>query len=111
MNNDIVKSVEDRERFEGNGGGSASMEMPRYRSHKIVHALKIEEVIDPTKPGNESDGSRILRFEEYAYAPMRVSHDYVRKHNPQVGGYYVVYDGGYASWSPAEAFESGYTRL
>jgi len=25
-----------------------------------------------------------------------------------VGGYYVMYEDGYASWSPAEAFESGY---
>ena len=29
----------------------------------------------------------------------------------QVGGYYVVYTGGYKSWSPAEAFEDGYTKV
>lgn len=26
-------------------------------------------------------------------------------------GYYVVYDGGYKSFSPAEAFEGGYTKI
>ena len=28
-----------------------------------------------------------------------------------VGGYYVLYKGGFESWSTAEAFEDGYTRL
>ncbi|MCK9988658.1 MAG: hypothetical protein AzoDbin1_05130 [Azoarcus sp.] len=28
-----------------------------------------------------------------------------------VGGYYVVYEDGYKSFSPAIAFESGYTRI
>lgn len=26
-------------------------------------------------------------------------------------GYYVVYDDGYKSWSPAKAFEEGYTKI
>ena len=29
----------------------------------------------------------------------------------KVGGYYVVYEDGYKSFSPAEAFESGYKRV
>ena len=33
------------------------------------------------------------------------------KHQPTVGGYYVVYKDGYKSFSPADAFESGYTRV
>lgn len=37
--------------------------------------------------------------------------NYVRKHSPKVGGYFVVYPDGYQSWSPEEAFESGYTRV
>lgn len=86
-------------------------EMTRYRSHKEVWALKIKEIIDPTEPGNESDGSRILVFEDGCYADMRVDHEYVHKHNPQADGYYVVYKDGYKSWSPAEAFEEGYTRV
>jgi len=33
------------------------------------------------------------------------------KHKPEVGGYYVVYADGYKSFSPAQAFEEGYTRV
>jgi hypothetical protein len=40
-----------------------------------------------------------------------VTVDYLIKHQPKVGGYYVEYEDGYASWSPAEAFESGYDQL
>jgi hypothetical protein len=89
---------------------SPSVEMPRYRSHKDVWALKIRDISDPTQPGNESDGSRLLHFEEAGYGARRVDAAYVRKHNPQIGGYFVVYKDGYESWSPAQAFEEGYTR-
>lgn len=88
---------------------AAQQEMPRYRSHKLVWALKITG-IEPTIPApeQESDGSTRLLFSDN-YAPRKVSRDYMRKHTPQVGGYYVVYEGGYESWSPADVFEAGYT--
>lgn len=94
---------------------NAQMEMPRYRSHKEVWALKIaatEKDSDvAAKESRETDGSATLFFEDERYAPIKVQQDYVRKHNPKVGGYYVVYNDGYKSWSPAEAFESGYTKV
>lgn len=40
-----------------------------------------------------------------------MSREWMTKHNPVVGGYLVLYDDGYCSFSPAEAFESGYTRI
>lgn len=107
----LIESMLARERFEREGGGSVSTPMPRYKCHKEVWALKIGEVIDPTQPGNESDGSRLLSFTEAGFATMRVDREYVRKHNPQIGGYYVVYQDGYKSFSPADAFEDGYTRI
>lgn len=92
----------------------AQTEMPRYKSHKIVHALKITAIeFDKDKAnaeGRETDGSAVIFPLEDRYAPFKVDHAYVSKHKPQVGGYYVVYPDGYKSWSPAEAFESGYTR-
>ena len=99
--------------------GSPSVEMPRYRSHKEVWALKILAISDPTQPGNESDGSRLLHFVESGYANRCVSADFVRRHlplihlhnHPYIGGYFVVYKDGYASFSPAQAFEEGYTRI
>ena len=90
---------------------STSAEMPKYRCHKDVWALKIRDITIPMQPGNESDGSRLIHPAETGYGAFRVNHEYVRKHNPQVGGYYVVYKDGYQSFSPADAFEEGYTRL
>ena len=40
-----------------------------------------------------------------------VDSDYVRKHKPEVGGYYVVYEGRLQVILSAAAFESGYTVL
>ena len=82
-----------------------SIEMPRYKSHKTVHALKIKGVnaID--------DGSIVLTFEEQNYAGLKRDNEWAVKHKPEVGGYYVVYADGYTSYSPAKAFEEGYTRI
>jgi hypothetical protein len=86
--------------------------LPSYQSHKQVWALKIKEIhFDRNRRGEneETDGTAIIVPEEGGYAPIRVSAEYVNKHNPQVGGYWVQYQDGYQSWSPAELFESGYT--
>ena len=92
-----------------------SREMPRYKCHKEVWALKIKAI--EQAPANEeapagSGGTWLLIPEDAGYGPVRVPHySYYEKHSPQVGGYYVVYDDGYKSYSPAKAFEDGYTRL
>jgi hypothetical protein len=85
--------------------------LPRYRCHKEVQALKIKDVVHQDGPGDPQEASAILTFEEPGYDPIRVSAEYVKKHNPQAGGYLVVYADGYQSWSPAEAFEAGYKRV
>lgn len=89
--------------------------LPRYRCHKEVSALKIEEVL-PKVYENESencegDGSRIIIPEDKQYDPFTVDYAYFSKHDPKAGGYYVVYADGYKSYSPAAAFESGYTKI
>lgn len=89
----------------------AAVEMPRYQSHKKVWALKIKSIgADPSAPQG-SFGSCIFTPEEDGYAPVKLDAAYVDKHKPEVGGYYVVYPDGYKSFSPAKAFEDGYTRL
>ena len=89
---------------------SISVEMPKYKSHKEVWALKIKSIVrDGEGENRDSDGSAIITPEEEGYAPFRVEGDYLHKHKPQVGGYYVVYKDGYKSYSPAEAFEEGNT--
>ena len=87
-------------------------EMPQYQSHKKVWALKIAAIKrDGEGENRETDGSAMITPEEEGYAPFRVDQEYMRKHKPEVGGYYIVYKDGYKSWSPAEAFEEGYTKL
>ena len=83
----------------------SSVEMPKYKCHKEVCALKIKSIV------RESDGSAIITPEEEGYDPFRVEPDYINKHKPQIGGYYVVYKDGYKSFSPANAFEEGYSRI
>lgn len=79
--------------------------MPKYQCHKQVWALKIKDVIEG------EDGLDYIVPEDPRYGRVFVSVDYVLNHAPQAGGYYVVYEDGYKSFSPAEAFEAGYTRI
>jgi hypothetical protein len=75
-------------------------QLPQYQSHKVVGALRIAKiegnVLTPADPG---------------FAPFLLDKEYLRRNNAQVGGYYVVYADGYKSFSPAKAFEEGYTRI
>lgn len=89
------------------------VEMPKYKCHKEVWALKIVEIEhnNADDPNAETDGSALLSVAEGGYAKVHVDHDYMRKHKPEVGGYYVVYKGGYKSFSPADVFEDGYTLI
>jgi hypothetical protein len=87
------------------------IQMPRYRCHKEVFALKIKTVEPDGSAPRGAAGSCIITPHESGYAPFRVDEEYCRKHNPQAGGYYVVYDDGYKSFSPAKAFEEGYRRI
>ena len=91
---------------------TAVCEMPKYQCHKKVWALKIARIENIVPPQNcESDGSCMLIPEEPQFAGIKVSWEYMKKHMPVAGGYYVVYEGGYASFSPADAFEAGYSRI
>jgi hypothetical protein len=82
----------------------AQCEMPKYQCHKKVWALKIKDI-------SVSGNQWLLSFEEKDYSPIQVTCGWRDKHNPQAGGYYVVYEDGYKSFSPADSFESGYTRI
>lgn len=84
-------------------------EMPRYKCHKEVWALRIAE-IHPGRGDGGGPGATMVPS-DVGYAPFSVGEDYLSKHNPKEGGYYVVYSDGYKSFSPAAAFEEGYTRV
>lgn len=82
-------------------------EMPRYKCHKEVHALKIERVETPGSSMNH----RILHFADARFESKLMSAEFSRKHEPVAGGYYVVYEDGYESWSPGGVFEAGYSLI
>lgn len=86
-------------------GNDVQREMPKYKCHKVVSALQIGHIDVRT------DGSAMISPVDGGYAPFEVDGVYVDKHRPLSGGYYVVYDDGYKSYSPAEVFEAGYTRM
>jgi|GEM_PF-687979 len=81
--------------------------LPRYQSHKKVWALKIKEIIPP----QIGDPKTKIVPVDSSYALIGVDAEYMAKHKPQPGGYYVVYEGGYKSYSPADAFEAGNTLI
>jgi hypothetical protein len=84
------------------GQGVVVAEMPLYQSHKRVHALKIKELV--------GDGYT-LRFEQVEFADKPVAPALFARYTPVPGDYYVVYEDGYESISPAKAFDAGYNRV
>ncbi|WP_288365576.1 hypothetical protein [uncultured Marinobacter sp.] len=79
--------------------------LPTYRCHKQVRAVQIRR-IDVRQQAYDA-----LLIPEGGYAPIPVSLEFMEKHRPHVGGYLVVYDDGYLSFSPAGPFEAGHTLI
>ena len=83
-----------------------SQEFPKYKCHKEVRAVKLARVEHHQNPT-----SIFLVPEDKRFDKIEVDYNFIAKHNPAAGGYYIVYQDGYTSWSPAEAFEDGYTLI
>jgi hypothetical protein len=75
-------------------------DLPRWQCHKEVFADKIV---------GSADVGRDLYLASGAF--VRVQRELQTNGRPIIGGYYVRYLDGYESWSPADAFEDGYTRI
>jgi len=90
--------------------------LPQYQCHKKVWALKIAEIHHNTNPdstgksGASSYGAKLVP-EDKRYGVIDVDASYMTKHPAEVGGYFVIYEDGYKSYSPAPVFESGYTLI
>ena len=83
------------------------MELPHYRSHKVVQAIRIEyvRVLEPGARG------AMLTPYDASYPAFQVNHVFVIRNQPYPGGYYIRYKDGYESFSPAGAFEDSYERV
>ena len=82
----------------------SGIQLPRYKCHNEVGAAKIERI---WFDGIES--KILIELVGFRYATIELSQEFFNKHRPRPGGYFVQYDDGYQSFSPADAFESGYT--
>ncbi|MER9217886.1 hypothetical protein NKI48_02975 [Mesorhizobium sp. M0644] len=84
-----------------------SAEMPCYQCHKKVSALKIASVI-------LSAAGIVTKIIAIGHSrPLAVPKDWHKRYagTDDDKGYFVLYDGGYASWSPSKEFEDGYTLI
>lgn len=77
--------------------------LPRWKSHKEVCADKIMEVWSAPLAWRLAGGGMV----NVSLALL----ERVPRDKDVIGGYYVRYADGFESWSPAQAFEEGYTRL
>lgn len=82
-------------------------EMPRYECHKKVWAIKIAAV------EIHQDKSATIAPSDDGYAVFKTAPAWAERFKSTADdpGYYVVYEDGFASWSPSKAFEAGYVRI
>ena len=79
--------------------------LPLYRSHKEVHAGKILFM------ARDDDNELLMLHLDSMANILPVPLAFLDRHKPEIGGYYVRYADGYESYSPAQAFEEGYTLV
>lgn len=80
----------------------APKQMPEWICHKRVRAAKIRSMVQ-----TDVNAGGFLILDNGMNA--KVDYGWLKKHCPKLGGYYVEYKDGYHSYSPAEAFEEGYS--
>lgn len=99
---------------------SGKPSLPRWKCHKVVEAFKIDNV-EPllVRPGSDDTCEAAILY-GFGYE-AKVKNGYLKRNakfgmtaiilDSLIGGYYVRYEDGYESFSPADIFESGYTRI
>jgi hypothetical protein len=96
--------------------------LPQWRCHKVVGAFKIGGIVqdgefryrvvpDPDVPSDAHLGQGVEVSVETFRARTSDNSRPLRFPAEYIGGYLVQYEDGYLSWSPAKAFEDGYTRI
>lgn len=84
-------------------------QLPEYECHKRVRAAKIVQDIELV---DKADHDLVLELPNaITRLHWEVGYPWYLKHKPEVGGYIVIYADGYVSYSPAKAFEEGYSKL
>lgn len=92
----------------------AKRDLPLFQCTKKVHAVKISEIytnVNITSKNGDITHNNIVIYSVNSYSYIVISKEYYEKFKPYPGGYYVVYEDGYESFSPKEAFENGYFEI
>jgi len=83
-------------------------QLPLYRCHKQVRAAKILRI----EMAADRASATLTLDTDHVSQPIKVDAQWLRRHEPQVGGYYVIYEPDlYTGFSSAQAFEQFYTRI
>lgn len=85
--------------------------LPQWKCHKIVRAAQIKKIEAARM------GAQLLTIEApnpptpLSLCEYLAKQEMLVRYVPVIGDYLVVYEDGYVSFSPAKAFEEGYTRM
>lgn len=75
---------------------------PAYVSVKFVQALRIKAI--------ERHGeAAYIHFDDDRFLPITMTAEWVAQRGAAEGGFMILYEDGYTSWSPAEAFMASCT--
>jgi len=83
------------------------VELPQYECHKVVGAAKIKSI----DTMSYTYGGAAITPSDPAIPDFMVGEEFLLRCRPSVGGYIVVYEDGYQSFSPPSAFEAGYDLI
>lgn len=97
-----------KKRADGTDEPSSNLDLlASWRSHKVVQAGKIKAISAEKGVIAELE----VQMADGNVTVVKPSEKLFARGNAEVGDYLVLYGDGYVSWSPALAFEEGYTLL
>jgi hypothetical protein len=88
-----------------------SRQLPHYKCNKLVRAGKIDSIFPHSNPTPAWAATLVLILPDGKPCEFPASQEWLDKHKPVIGGYFVLYEDGYQSFSPKHAFESGYSLI
>ncbi len=72
--------------------------LPQYQCHKRVRAARIDQIFLSVEDQN---AMFVLGLPDGSTPIYRVDPPFMVRNDPKIGGYLVIYVGGYESFSPA----------
>ena len=82
---------------------------PKYKSHSIIRASKIKDIVIVGETDAPILGS--IEVVEPKGMTLRVDGVFLERFRPQIGGYLVTAENGYPVYVPEKVFEKCYSRV